>query len=111
MLIYVHGFNSSARSYKAALLLARMEELGFAQHYACPTLPHRPAQAMAQLCELIAANPARSVTLVGSSLGGYYATWLVENLGVRAVLLNPAVRTYELLMPAVGSQKNLYSGE
>lgn len=111
MLIYVHGFNSSARSYKAALLLARMEELGFAQHYACPTLPHRPAQAMAQLCELIAANPAQSVTLVGSSLGGYYATWLVENLGVRAVLVNPAVRPYELLMPAVGSQKNLYSGE
>lgn len=111
MLIYVHGFNSSALSYKAALLRQRMTSLGLAQHYACPALPHRPAQAMALLRELVAAYPAPSVTLVGSSLGGYYATWLVENLGVRAVLVNPAVRPYELLVPALGPQQNLYTGE
>jgi len=111
VLIYVHGFNSSALSYKAALLRERMTGLGLAQHYACPALPHRPAQAMAQLHELISAYPAQSVTLVGSSLGGYYATCLVEKLDVRAVLVNPAVRPYELLAPAVGLQKNLYSGE
>jgi uncharacterized protein len=111
MLIYVHGFNSSALSYKAGLLCVHMAKLGLAAHYACPELLHRPAHAMAQLRALTAAHATENITLVGSSLGGYYATWLVENLGVRAVLVNPAVRPYELLEPLVGPQKNLYTGE
>lgn len=82
-----------------------------AEHYACPELSHRPAQAMAQLQALIAPYDAKTVTLVGSSLGGYYSTYLVENSGVRAVLVNPAVRPYELLAPYIGPQKNLYTGE
>lgn len=111
MLIYVHGFNSSALSHKAGLLRDQMTGLGLAQHYACPELSHRPAQAMAQLQALIAPHDPNGVTLVGSSLGGYYATQLVETLGVRAVLVNPAVRPYELLAPYTGLQKNLYTGE
>lgn len=111
MLIYVHGFNSSAQSYKAGLLRARMVELGLAQHYACPELSHRPAQALAELRKLVSAHAAAPVTLVGSSLGGYYATWLVEHLGARAVLVNPAVRPYELLASMTGPQQNLYTGE
>ncbi len=111
MLIYVHGFNSSVLSYKAGLLREHMAKLGLAQHYACPELSHRPAQAMAQLRDLLAPFDARTVTLVGSSLGGYYATWLVEHLGARAVLVNPAVRPYELLAAQTGLQKNLYTGE
>ena len=54
LLIYIHGFNSSALSFKAGLLRDHMARLGFAQHYACPELSHRPAQAMAQLEALIA---------------------------------------------------------
>lgn len=111
LLIYVHGFNSSARSYKAGLLRDYMVKLGLEKHYACPELSHRPAQAMAQLQALIAPDDARTVTLVGSSLGGYYATHLVESLGARAVLVNPAVRPYELLAPYTGPQKNPYTGE
>ncbi len=111
MLIYVHGFNSSALSYKAGLLREKMAQLDLSAHYACPELSHRPAQAMAQLHALIAPHDAGSVTLVGSWLGGYYATHLVETLGARAVLVNPAVRPYELLVPYIGPQKNLYTGE
>lgn len=111
MLIYVHGFNSSALSCKAGLLRGHMAKLGRADQYACPELPHCPAQAMALLRGLLEGLDPKSVTLVGSSLGGYYATWLVEHLGARAVLVNPAVRPYELLAPYVGSQKNLYTGE
>ena len=110
VLIYIHGFNSSALSYKAGLLREHMIRLGHAAQYACPELSHRPAQAMAQLRDLLAPHDARTVTLVGSSLGGYYATWLVENLGARAVLVNPAVRPYDLLAAQVGPQKNLYTG-
>lgn len=111
MLIYVHGFNSSALSHKAGLLRGKMAQLNLAAYFACPELSHRPAQAMAQLQALIAPHAAGSVTLVGSSLGGYYSTHLVETLGARAVLVNPAVRPYELLAPYTGPQKNLYTDE
>lgn len=111
VLIYVHGFNSSALSYKAGLLREKMAQLGLSAHFACPELSHRPAQAMAQLQALMAPHDPRTLTLVGSSLGGFYATRLVETLGARAVLVNPAVRPYELLAPLLGPQKNLYTGE
>lgn len=109
MLIYVHGFNSSALSYKAGLLREHLQKLGLAEHYACPELSHRPEQAITQLRALLAPHDPRCVTLVGSSLGGFYSTWLAEHLGARAVLVNPAVRPYELLAPAIGPQKNLYT--
>jgi len=111
VLIYIHGFNSSALSYKAGLLREHMATLGLADHYACPELSHRPAQAMAQLEALIASQDPRGVTLVGSSLGGFYATTLVERFGARAVLVNPAVRPYELLAGFLGPQTNLYTSE
>ena len=59
LLIYTHGFNSSALSFKAGLLRDHMARLGFAQHYACPELSHRPAQAMVQLEALIASQDPR----------------------------------------------------
>jgi len=110
LLIYIHGFNSSALSFKAGLLRDHMAHIGFARQYVCPELPHRPAAAMRLLRELVQQHDPRTVTLVGSSLGGFYATWLTEHLGARTVLVNPAVRPYELLAPYIGPQKNLYTG-
>lgn len=111
MLIYIHGFNSSAQSYKARLLGEVMHQQGLATQFACPELHHRPAQAMAQLEALVVPQAGDAVTLVGSSLGGFYATSLAERFGVRAVLVNPAVRPYQLLGGYLGPQKNLYTGE
>jgi len=51
------------------------------------------------------------VTFVGSSLGGYYATHLAERHEARAVLINPAVRPYDLFAGLLGPQQNLYTGE
>lgn len=110
MLIYVHGFNSSAQSFKAGLLRSRMSALGRSAEYACPELAHCPRQAIAQLEALIAGSPGAVMALVGSSLGGFYATWLAEKYGLKAVLVNPAVRPYELLRDYIGPQKNLYTG-
>lgn len=109
MLIYIHGFNSSALSFKARLVRERMAVLGRESGYACPELAHRPAQAMAQLEALIAGAPAAQTALIGSSLGGFYATWLAEKYRLRAVLVNPAVRPWELLRDYLGPQKNLYT--
>lgn len=110
MLIYIHGFNSSALSFKAGLARKRMAELRRSEDFACPELPHRPREAIALLESLIDAREGERVSLIGSSLGGYYAMWLAEHRDVRAVLVNPAVRPYELLRSYLGPQKNLYTG-
>lgn len=109
MLIYIHGFNSSPASYKAALLQRRMEALGRGAEFVAPALPVSPARAAALLDDL--ARRHSGAALVGSSLGGYYATWLAEKHGLDAALLNPAVRPYDLLKDHVGPQQNLHTGE
>ena len=109
MLIYIHGFNSSPASSKAQLLKARLEAKGRGTEYAAPALPHSPAQAAVLLDSLAQRHPAAA--LVGSSLGGYYATVLAEKYDLKAVLLNPAVRPYDLLKDHLGSQRNFHTGE
>ncbi len=108
-LIYVHGFNSSPQSVKARLLQAVMRAQGREHQLRVPALSHWPELAIEQLqAEIDAAEGP--VTLVGSSLGGYYSTWLVEhNPGVKAVLVNPAVRPFELLEAWLGDNTNLYT--
>ena len=110
MVVYIHGFNSSALSFKAGLVAKRMAALGRAGELACPELSHRPRAAIAALEALVKDRDPAGVALIGSSLGGYYATWLSERYGHRAVLVNPAVQPYLLLEQALGPQKNLYTG-
>ncbi|OWW19036.1 YqiA/YcfP family alpha/beta fold hydrolase [Noviherbaspirillum denitrificans] len=101
MILYLHGFRSSPASFKARLIGEKMVALGRGGEYRCPQLPASPREAMALAEALVAPDPA-NVTLVGSSLGGYYATWLAEKFGCRAVLLNPAVKPPRDLEKYVG---------
>ncbi|WP_343728668.1 YqiA/YcfP family alpha/beta fold hydrolase [Duganella sp.] len=91
MILYLHGFRSSPQSMKARLVGARMAALGLADQVISPQLPASPRLAMELAQSLIAGIPAEELSVIGSSLGGYYATWLAERIGCRAVLLNPAV--------------------
>ena len=109
-LLYLHGFNSARTSHKAQVLQATMTRLNRGAQFLSPDLPHRPAQAIALLETLIEKLPKIN-TLVGSSLGGYYATYLAERHQLKAVLINPAVAPYRLLAPLIGPQKNYYTGE
>jgi uncharacterized protein len=102
MIVYLHGFRSSPRSFKARLLAQRMDELGRGAEFGCPALPPSPRQAIETVQAQFALTPAD--TLIGSSLGGCYATWLAERHGCRAVLLNPAVRPARDLVGRVGTQ-------
>jgi predicted esterase YcpF (UPF0227 family) len=111
MIVYIHGFNSSPSSTKANQLRARLAALGREAEFCCPALSHWPEQAMAQLEAQIRNADPGGVTLVGSSLGGFYAAWLTEKYGVRSVLVNPAVTPDEGLRAWLGPQKNLYTGE
>ncbi len=112
LLIYLHGFNSSPASHKARLLLKHVTKAGQLQHYQIPQLDHVPDRAMQELTRLLNAmvNNA-NITLLGSSLGGYYASFLVERFGVNAVLVNPAVNPVCTLARYVGHNRNYYTGE
>jgi predicted esterase YcpF (UPF0227 family) len=111
MILYIHGFNSSPASTKARQLQSRLDALGRGAEFGCPALPDRPAHAVASIEREMAKAGGAPITLVGSSLGGYYSTWLAEKHGVRAVLVNPAITPHEGLRAYLGPQKNLYTGE
>ncbi|WP_426114968.1 YqiA/YcfP family alpha/beta fold hydrolase [Massilia sp. PWRC2] len=102
MILYLHGFRSSPSSYKATVVAARMAALGRAGELACPQLPASPRAAIALARALVDGVPTAELAIVGSSLGGYYATYLAEQLGCRAVLLNPAVHPLDSLARHVG---------
>jgi hypothetical protein len=91
MILYLHGFRSSPKSAKARTVGVRMLEMGLADDLRCPQLPASPKAAMELALQLVDGVAPGELAIVGSSLGGYYATWLAERLGCRAVLLNPAV--------------------
>ena len=113
MIIYLHGFRSAPASIKARALKARMTERGLAERFWCEQLPVSPRAAIALAEGEIARARAAGLdpTVVGSSLGGYYATWLAERHDLRAVLVNPAVVAPLSLEAYVGMQDNLYTGE
>ncbi|MDO4904333.1 MAG: YqiA/YcfP family alpha/beta fold hydrolase [Lautropia sp.] len=108
-LIYLHGFRSSPQSFKGRLLRERMAALGRVVDYAAPALPPSPAKAIALVEQRLQPGPAD--TLVGSSLGGFYAIWLAERHGCRAVLLNPAVEAPRDLATQVGPQTGYHDCE
>ena len=109
MLVYLHGFNSSPASHKAQVLKSYMEGRGLGDRYACPALPDTPAEAVRAIERAVAGRELREVTFIGSSLGGFYATWFVERRGGRAVLINPAITPHVGLEAYLGPQKNLYT--
>lgn len=116
MILYLHGFRSSPDSFKARLMAQALAERGLAgpEHWQCPQLPASPRQALGLAMhlaqELLArADDPRQLTVIGSSLGGYYATWLAEQLNCKAVLLNPAVEAARDLATQVGTHRMYHS--
>ncbi|CAM2152350.1 MULTISPECIES: YqiA/YcfP family alpha/beta fold hydrolase [Paraburkholderia] len=112
MIVYLHGFRSSPQSFKARLLAARLAELGRADEWLCPTLPVSPDETIELVEREIAQNarPGERITLLGSSLGGFFATQLAEKHGWRAVLLNPAVVPDRDLSKYLGEQPLWHGG-
>jgi predicted esterase YcpF (UPF0227 family) len=111
MILYLHGFRSSPRSFKARVVQERMAALGRAHELLCPQLPASPRQAMALALLLVERHAGDQLAVIGSSLGGFYATWLAERLGCRAVLLNPAVNPLQDLEKHIGVTTAWHSDE
>lgn len=108
MIVYLHGFNSSPQSHKAQVLGRYLAERGLEAQYACPALPVLASAAIRDI-ERLGVGPR--TCFVGSSLGGFYATYLAEAHNARAVLINPAIEPHVGLRAYLGAQKNLYTGE
>ena len=111
MMLSLHGFRSSPQSFKAQVVGKKMAALGRANELFVPQLPASPKAAMALALTLVGRCPPEQLAIIGSSLGGYYATWLAEKLGCRAVLLNPAVNPLADLDQHVGVTTQYHSDQ
>jgi len=115
MILYLHGFRSSPASFKAQMLEQALASRGCSSQWRCPQLPASPAQALElarqQAQELAKANdqPTKNITVVGSSLGGFYAVCLAEELGCKAVAINPAVYAPRELATQVGEHREYHA--
>jgi len=109
-LLYLHGFRSSPRSFKARVVQQRMEAAGRAGDLICPQLPASPKAAMDLVLTLVQ-RYSGNLSIVGSSLGGFYTTWLAERFGCRAALINPAVDPLKDLDKHVGITTEWHTGE
>ena len=111
MILYLHGFRSSPHSFKARLLSERLAQQGRGDQYLCPQLPASPDAAVEIARQLVQGVDPTVLTIIGSSLGGFYATWLAESIGCRAVLLNPAVAAPQSLEKYIGVTTQFHSDE
>jgi uncharacterized protein len=103
-LLYLHGFRSSPQSSKAQRMAQEVSSNHPAVTWWCPQLPPSPREAMDWVADGIAHWPQDGMAVVGSSLGGFYATWVAERMGCKAVLLNPAVNPARDLAKYIGEQ-------
>ena len=103
-LLYLHGFRSSPQSAKARKVAARVQADCPGVTWWCPQLPPSPRDAAALIEQGIADWPRGQMAVCGSSLGGFYATWVAERTGCRAVVLNPAIDPARDLSRYIGEQ-------
>ncbi|HIC77837.1 MAG TPA: esterase [Sulfurovum sp.] len=109
MIIYIHGFGSSGKGGKALEFRKYFESIN--EPFIAPSLSYVPELAMDTLEQLV--KSYENVTLIGSSLGGYYSIYLAEKYGLKAVLINPSVASFKTLKRAIdltGYAKNFYDG-
>jgi predicted esterase YcpF (UPF0227 family) len=105
-LLYLHGFRSSPQSYKARLMADYVAKRLPQVQWWCPQLPPSPHEAMRGLLHGVADWPAQTMGVVGSSLGGFYATYVAEHTGCRAVVINPAVEPARDLEKYIGEHSS-----
>lgn len=112
-IIYIHGFLSSSGSAKAQQTARWLQQHRSEIDYLCPDLSSYPGRALSCLNELLQSSLASDTFLIGSSLGGFWASYFVEQgRAAKAVLVNPAVSPHTRFADLVGQElKHYYSDE
>ena len=110
-LLYLHGFRSSPQSTKARLVAQAVAQRHPQVLFWCPQLPPSPREAMARVAAGIAGWPGSRMAVIGSSLGGYYASWIAARKRCASVLLNPAVHPARDLVQYIGEQSSWHQPE
>ena len=103
-LLYLHGFRSSPQSNKARIMADYVSAKHPKVRWWCPQLPPSPRDAASLIAEGIANWPRQSMAVMGSSLGGYYASWVAQLARCKSVMINPAVDPARDLMRYIGEQ-------
>ncbi len=96
VILYLHGFMSAPESYKAQLLNTALKEQEIDCRYCCPQLPVSPAESIRIAMDAVKDVAPEDLTVIGSSLGGYYANWIAEQRGCKGILLNPVVDPWRI---------------
>jgi len=109
--LYIHGFNSSPSSMKAELTRTYFANNYPEINFHCPQVACSPNVAIAQLEGIMKQAPDSNWLVIGSSLGGFFATFLAEKYQLKAALINPAVKPFELMQDYLGEQVNPYTQE
>lgn len=114
LLVYLHGFRSSPRSSKAVMTEEAVKALSNSDspiEWYCPQLLASPQESMNMVTSYIDSSKSDRIIVIGSSLGGFYANYLAEKYGCKAVVLNPAVYAARELAPHVGMMTSYDSDE
>ncbi|MEP4890319.1 MAG: YqiA/YcfP family alpha/beta fold hydrolase [Aliiglaciecola sp.] len=111
VLIYIHGFMSSPQSVKAQQTITYVREYHPELTMEVPQVPNYPLEAAHMLESLVSKYAGKKLAFIGSSMGGFMSTHLVEKFGGKAVLINPAVRPFELLEGFLGTHINPYTNQ
>lgn len=106
VVIYLHGFLSSPKSLKATQTLEFVRANYPDLTLEIPQLANYPREAVASIEHLVIKHKGNKLRFIGSSLGGFLSTFMVEKYSGKAVLINPAVRPFELLVDYLGEHIN-----
>lgn len=110
-LLYLHGFRSSPQSNKARIMADYVGARHSKVRWWCPQLPPSPREAAAVIVEGIANWPRQNMAVMGSSLGGYYASWVAQLARSKSVMINPAVNPARDLEKYIGEQSSWHEPE
>ncbi|MDT8338344.1 MAG: YqiA/YcfP family alpha/beta fold hydrolase [Sulfurimonas sp.] len=105
MTIYIHGFGGSGCGVKAELFRIYFKSIN--QPFIAPSLSYVPHLVIKTLEEIVESDGG-NVNLIGSSLGGFYAIYLAQKYGLKAVLINPSINPDETLKKVLGMAPNFY---
>ena len=110
-LLYLHGFRSSPQSNKARIMADYVGARHSKVRWWCPQLPPSPREAAAVIVEGIANWPRQNMAVMGSSLGGYYGSWVAQLARCKSVMINPAVNPARDLEKYIGEQSSWHDPE